>query len=102
MKFYIHCVKIVIKKYCKGTWDLPKKITRSIAKELSMIPQYKRDSWELYVKKHQKLCKMVEQTKIKEKGKIMEPSKDTAKKDEIDKQSCIFVEKDETDLKSMA
>lgn len=59
-----------------------------------MIPQYKKDSWELYVKKHKKLCKTVEQVKSKEKTKIIEPSEDTAKRDEIDKQSCIFVEKD--------
>lgn len=98
----MHCVKSVIKKYCKGTWDLPKKITRSIAKELSMIPQYKKDSWELHIKKHQILCKKMEQIKIKEKKKTMEPSKDTTERDEIDKQSCIFVEKDERDLKSMA
>lgn len=98
----MRCVKIVIKKYCKGTWDFPKKITRSIAKELSMIPQYKKDSWELYVKKHQKLCKTVEEIKIKEKAKIIESSEDTAKRDKIDKQSRIFIEKDGKDLKSMA
>lgn len=91
----MHYVKIIIKKCCKGTWELPKKITRSIAKELSIIPQYKKDSWELYVKKHQKLCKKMEQIKKKEKEEIMEPSKDTPKRDQTDKQSCIFVTKDE-------
>ncbi|KAL6439874.1 hypothetical protein ACFW04_004119 [Cataglyphis niger] len=81
----------------KGTWDLPKKITRNIAKELSMTPQYKKDSWELYVKKHQKLCKKMELKKIncKEETEIMAPSNNTAKRDQTDTQCCTFVENDE-------
>jgi len=38
---------------------LPKKITRSIAKELSILSQYKKDSWELHKRKHQNLCKKI-------------------------------------------
>ncbi|KAG5310218.1 FLTOP protein, partial [Acromyrmex insinuator] len=43
----------------KGTWDLPKKITASIAKELSITLQYKKDLWEQHKKKHENLCKRV-------------------------------------------
>lgn len=64
-----------------------------------MIPQYKKDSWELYVKKHQKLCTKMElkKTNCKEKAEIMAPSDDTAKRDQTNKQCCIFVEKDKED-----
>lgn len=55
-----------------------------------MIPQYKKDSWELYVKKHQKLCKKMELKKIncKEKAEIMASSNNKAKRDQTDKQCC--------------
>ncbi|EZA49407.1 hypothetical protein X777_11905, partial [Ooceraea biroi] len=53
----------------KGTWDLPKKITRSMAQELSATPRYKKDVWELHREKHQNLCKKVESARRKKKTK---------------------------------
>ncbi|XP_024869686.1 protein Flattop [Temnothorax curvispinosus] len=53
----------------KGTWNLPKKITRSIAKELSISSQYKRDSWDAHKKKHQSLCKKIKEHANKDEEK---------------------------------
>lgn len=64
MKYY--CIK-------KGTWDLPKKITRSIAKELSISPQYKKDLWELHKKKHQNLCDKLKQANKNGKKEVIKP-----------------------------
>lgn len=79
-----HATWIVTKEnYYKGTWELPKKITRSMAQELSAPPQYKKDVWELHRKKHQSLCKKVESAKKKRTKEANNPPKDSARRDDI-------------------
>lgn len=51
------------KIYNKGTWDLPKKITRNFAERLLATSQYTKDASESHTKKHCKLCKEMERIK---------------------------------------
>jgi len=62
---------------------LPKKITRSIAEELSATPQYKKDIWELHKKKHKNLCKKLDLCKKKE-MKAIKSLQELAKKEEME------------------
>ncbi|XP_032668483.1 protein Flattop [Odontomachus brunneus] len=71
----------------KSTWDLPKRITRSIAEELSATPQYKKEIWELHKKKHEDLCKEMKQPKKKTeiRKEIKSKTDKTVKTDQTDK-----------------
>ena len=64
---------------------MPKKITKSIAKELSTSPQYKTDLWESHKKRNECLCKKIEQAKKKRKKAVIDTVKDTAKLDQAEK-----------------
>ncbi|XP_019696065.1 protein Flattop [Harpegnathos saltator] len=94
----------------KTTWDLPKRITRSMAEELSATPQYEKEAWGLHNKKHENLCKKMKQAMKKTKTrKDMESPTETVKRDQIDeiqesqqaqgsdseKDSCVNAEKNE-------
>lgn len=68
--------------YDKNTWDLPKRITRSMAEELSATPQYKKEIWELHKKKQENLCKKLQQAKVTKTRKEIKSPTDTVKRNE--------------------
>ncbi|XP_014483976.1 PREDICTED: protein Flattop [Dinoponera quadriceps] len=69
----------------KNTWDLPKRITKGIAEELSAPCQYRKEAWELHRKKQENLCKKMEQAKKKTKTrKEIEPPTDTVRRKQTD------------------
>ncbi|XP_063982107.1 protein Flattop [Diachasmimorpha longicaudata] len=49
----------------KGTWDLPLKITRQTATELSSPPKYQFDKWEAHLRKNRVDCERPRGTKGK-------------------------------------
>lgn len=70
--------------FYKSTWDLPKRITRSMADELSATPQYKKEAWKLHKKKQENLCKKIQQARKKTRKDIESPTETVAKRDETD------------------
>lgn len=87
--------------YVKTTWDLPRKITRSIAKELSETPKYKKDFWELHKETHQNLCRKMQQAK-KKKKKDIDPDSTGKIQANKSQEPCVCAEKNNEDKKDMS
>ncbi|KAL7294718.1 hypothetical protein TKK_0012013 [Trichogramma kaykai] len=66
----------------KGTWELPSKIDRKTAEELSRSTEYKKAFWDIHKKKHDRLNEMTRKCRSCQKKTISCPK------------NCITDEKD--------